>query len=118
MNLLLVGLGGALGSMARYGFYRLLPAPLGTMGVNIIGGLLMGLLVGWLTARGTYTETSRLFLAAGVLGGFTTFSAFSLDAVQMLERGAWGNVAAYVLGSVVVSMAALYAGLQIGRAFA
>mgnify|MGYP002653613979 CR=1 FL=1 len=75
-------------------------------------------LVGWLTARGTYTETSRLFLAAGVLGGFTTFSAFSLDAVQMLERGDWGNVAAYVLGSVVVSMAALYAGLQIGRAFA
>lgn len=116
MNVFLVGLGGALGSMARYGFYRLLPAPLGTMGVNIIGGFLMGLLVGWLTARGAYTDASRLFFGVGVLGGFTTFSAFSLDAVQMMERGAWGAVTSYALGSMVASIAALYAGMQIGRA--
>ena len=112
---LLVGLGGALGSMARYGFYRLLPAPLGTLGVNIIGGFLMGVLVGWLAMRGSDTESSRLFVGVGVLGGFTTFSAFSLDAMQMIERGAWGAVAGYALVSVVASVAALFLGLQIGR---
>ncbi len=112
---LLVGLGGALGSVARYGFYRLLAAPLGTLGVNILGGLLMGLLVGWLTARGGPTEAGRLFLGVGVLGGFTTFSAFSLDTVLLLERGAWWQAAAYALVSVVASIAALFLGMQIGR---
>ena len=115
MNFLLVGLGGAVGSVARYGFYRLLPAPVGTLGVNVIGGFLMGLLVGWLALKGNDTESSRLFVGVGVLGGFTTFSAFSLDAVQMMSRGAWGAVAAYVLGSVVASIAALYLGMMIGR---
>lgn len=116
MGFLLVGLGGALGSVARYGVHRLLPPPMGTMGVNIVGGLLMGLLVGWLTTRGGTADTSRLFLGVGVLGGFTTFSAFSLDAVQMLERGAFGASLAYALVSVLASITALYLGMQIGRA--
>ncbi|WP_255696720.1 fluoride efflux transporter FluC [Sandaracinobacteroides sayramensis] len=115
MNFLLVGLGGALGSMARYGFYRLLPPPLGTMGVNISGGLLMGVMVGWLMARGLQADGSRLFIGMGVLGGFTTFSAFSLDVVQMIERGAWGQAAGYALGSTVLSVAALFLGLAFGR---
>lgn len=118
MNFLLVGLGGALGSMARYGFYRLLPAPWGTMGVNILGGFLMGLLVGWLTTRGAYTEGSRLFFGVGILGGFTTFSAFSLDAVHMMERGAWGALSVYALGSVAASIAALMGGLYLGKLMA
>lgn len=115
---LLVGAGGAIGSMARLGVYRLLPAPWGTLGVNIAGSLLMGLLVGVLAARGTIAEGPRLLLGVGVLGGFTTFSAFSLDAAQMLQRGAWGGAMAYALGSVLLAVAALFAGLLLGRALA
>jgi CrcB protein len=115
---LLVALGGALGSMMRYGLYRTVPAPWGTLGVNIIGGLLMGLLVGVLTGRGLSAENERLFLGAGVLGGFTTFSAFSLDVVQMVERGAWGEAAIYALASTGLSIAALFLGLVVGRVLA
>jgi CrcB protein len=113
-----VALGGALGSVARYGFYRALPAPWGTLGVNIIGAFLMGLLVGVLSGRGLSADRERLFLGMGVLGGFTTFSAFSLDVVQMLERGVWGEAAAYALASTGLSIAALFAGLLAGRILA
>jgi CrcB protein len=88
-----------------------------TLGVNLLGGVLMGVLAG-LVARGGVGENGRLFLGVGVLGGFTTFSAFSLDAVQLAERGAWAAVAAYVLVSVLGSIAALVAGLAAARALA
>lgn len=121
-RLLIVGLGGALGSMARYGAglaaARLAPGaawPWATLSVNVIGGLLMGLLVGWLAQRGQGGESVRLFAAVGVLGGFTTFSAFSLETVQMIERRQFGLAAAYVALSVILACAALLLGLMIAR---
>lgn len=120
---LLVALGGALGSMARYGVGlaagRLFPGaawPWGTMTVNVVGGLVMGLVVGWLAARGGAGQDSvRVFAAVGVLGGFTTFSAFSLETVQMIERRQIGLAAAYVAVSVIVAVAVLFLGLLMAR---
>jgi CrcB protein len=121
-RLLIVGLGGALGSMARYGVglvaARLFPGatwPWATLSVNVIGGLMMGLLVGWLAQRGQGGESLRLFAAVGLLGGFTTFSAFSLETVLMIERRQFGLAAAYVALSVVLACAALFLGLMIAR---
>lgn len=118
-RLFLVAIGGALGAVARYGAGRVLPMsgwPYATLTVNVVGGLLMGLLAGWLAFRGGVEQESiRLFAAVGVLGGFTTFSAFSLETAQMIERGRIGMAAAYVGLSVVLSVAALFAGLWIAR---
>jgi CrcB protein len=122
-RLLLVAIGGALGSMARYGVglgaARLFPAstwPWGTLTVNVVGGLAMGLLVGWMGLRaGSGQETVRVFAAVGVLGGFTTFSAFSLETVLLVERREYGLAGAYVLLSVVLAVAALMAGLMMAR---
>jgi CrcB protein len=83
--------------------------------VNVVGSLLMGLLAGYFAARTGIPQHMRLFLATGVLGGFTTFSAFSLDAVLLIERHAYWSAAAYVLGSVILSLAALFAGLSLYR---
>lgn len=120
---LLVAAGGGLGAMARYGLGvlagRMAPNaawPWGTFAANVIGGLAMGLLVGWLALRaGAQQETIRVFAAVGVLGGFTTFSSFSLEAVLMMERRDYGLAAAYVAASVVLAIAALFAGLMISR---
>ena len=119
----LVAAGGAIGSMARYGLGvlagRMAPNagwPVGTLAANVIGGLLMGLLVGWLAFRGgAQQEAVRLFAAVGVLGGFTTFSSYSLEAVQMIERRQVGLAGAYVAGSVVLAIAAVFVGLMIAR---
>ncbi|MFN3836629.1 MAG: fluoride efflux transporter CrcB [Brevundimonas sp.] len=119
----LVAAGGAIGSMARYGLGvlagRAAPNagwPVGTLTANVIGGLLMGLLVGWLAFRGgAQQEAVRLFAAVGVLGGFTTFSSYSLEAVQMIERRQVGLAGAYVAGSVVLAIAAVFVGLMIAR---
>ncbi|URW74785.1 fluoride efflux transporter CrcB [Sphingomonas donggukensis] len=122
-NLLFVMAGGAIGAGARHLFGRatlstLGPAyPWGTLGVNLIGGLLMGLLVGTLARTGA-NESARLFLGVGVLGGFTTFSAFSLDAANMLERGALVPAGLYVAASVIGSIVALFAGLALARSVA
>jgi len=109
--------------MARYGVgvwaFRLFPAsawPWGTLAVNIVGGLLMGLLAGWLAFRGgLHTESIRLFAAVGVLGGFTTFSAFSLETALMIERRQFAMAGSYVALSVVLSIAALFIGLMVAR---
>lgn len=114
-HFLLVGAGGAVGAMLRHGVgmasLRLMGPnfPWGTLAVNIVGGLLMGLLVGILAERGG-SEPLRLLLGVGILGGFTTFSAFSLDVVAMMERGAALAAIGYVTASVVVSVAALFIG--------
>ena len=120
---LLVAAGGALGAMARYGLGltvgRFAPGaawPWATMTANITGGLLMGLLAGWLALKaGAGQESIRLFAAVGLLGGFTTFSAFSLEAALMIERRELATAFVYVAGSVVVSIAALFVGLMIAR---
>ena len=123
LPLLYVMVGGAVGSGARYLAGSATTAllgpdyPFGTLAVNIAGGLLMGLLVGVL-ARNSASEHWRLLLAVGVLGGFTTFSAFSLEVVTMIERGAFGVALGYVLVSVIGSVAALFAGLSAVRAVA
>jgi fluoride exporter len=118
----LVGLGGALGSVGRYGLgvlvARLWPSsfPLATLLVNIIGSVAMGLTIGLLARLApAWQEEARLFVAIGVLGGFTTFSSFSLDTVRLLERGALGEALLYVALSVVVCLLGLYLGLLITR---
>ena len=122
-RLLIVAAGGALGAVARYGVgacaLRLFPAaawPWGTLAVNVVGGLLMGVLAGWLAFRGgAHGESLRLFAAVGVLGGFTTFSAFSLEIALMIERRQFALAGGYVAASVVLSIAALFVGLMVAR---
>lgn len=114
-------LGGALGAGGRYGVGALLSATLGaafpwaTLVVNLSGGLAMGLLAG-LLARGGDTELVRLLFGVGVLGGFTTFSAFSLDVVALIERGHALPALAYVAVSVIGSVALTMVGLNLVRA--
>lgn len=116
---LIVAAGGAVGAVARYGLSRLMPPgawPWATLTANVAGGLLMGLLVGWLALRsGLHTEGVRLFAAVGVLGGFTTFSAFSLETALMIERRQFALAAGYSAASVVLSIAALFIGLMVAR---
>lgn len=120
-NFLMVGLGGGLGAMSRYGsglaLTRMLGAsfPYGTLFVNVLGSLLMGLFMGFIVERSIASELPRLLLATGFLGGFTTFSAFSLDAVTLFERGEIGLSATYIVASLVVSILALMIGLMIAR---
>ena len=125
MNLVLVFLGGGLGAVARYlggvGFVRAFgPSQpyFATAIINVLGGLLMGALVSWMAFRGAPAgsgERWRLLLGVGVLGGFTTFSSFSLEAVSMLQRKAYGVAALYVGGSVILSILALMLGLVLMR---
>jgi fluoride exporter len=118
---LAVMLGGALGAGLRHGVgmagLRLFGPgfPWWTLAVNCIGGLAMGLLVGTL-ARSGGGESARLFLGVGVLGGFTTFSAFGLESWTMIERGQWGVAGAYVLASVVGAIALTGLGFWVARA--
>lgn len=121
-KVLLVAAGGAVGSVARYGLgvqtMKLWGTgwPYGTFAANVIGGLLMGLLVGWLALKGgADQERLRLLLAVGVLGGFTTFSSFSLETALMIERRAFGQAAGYVAGSVALAIGALFVGLFVAR---
>ncbi|HWJ69500.1 MAG TPA: fluoride efflux transporter CrcB [Sphingobium sp.] len=123
VNTLLVMAGGAIGAALRYQFGRGAAHlfgtgwPAGTFAVNILGGFVMGLLAGWLAMRGHGSgEQIRLFAAVGILGGFTTFSSFSLEMMLMIERGELASALAYALLSVLLSVGALAAGLVIMRA--
>jgi CrcB protein len=117
MGYLIVFLGAGIGGALRHGVnlasVRLfgLGFPFGTLIVNVVGSLLMGLFAGYFAYRTGVPQHMRLFLTTGILGGFTTFSAFSLDAALLMERHAYGLAAAYVAVSVAVSLAALFAGL-------
>jgi len=123
MQIALVGVGGAVGSMARYmtgvAVGRLFPSSptwTGTFVVNVLGGLLMGVLVGALAVKVSENgERWRLLLGVGVLGGFTTFSSFALDAVGLLQRRDELSLAGYVAGSVMLSIFALMLGLLLAR---
>ena len=120
-HILLVALGGAIGASARHlasgATLRLIGPgwPWGTMGVNILGSALMGVLMGWLAFKVDGGSNWRLFLGTGVLGGFTTFSAFSLETFSMIEKKAYVEAAGYALGSLVLGVVALMIGLLIAR---
>lgn len=123
-NLILVMLGGAIGAGFRYGvgtlaLRQLGPSlPWGTLIVNLSGGLLAGLLAASLVGESSGTEPLRLFLAIGLLGGFTTFSAFSVETVQMIERGEVGLAGAYAAYSVAGSLLMTFLGFWAARAAA
>lgn len=120
--LLLVMVGGSIGAALRYlvGVWTMARfgtgLPLATLAVNLIGGLAMGLLAGALARLDEGGMQLRLLLGVGVLGGFTTFSAFSLEVTDMLMRGEFGTAAAYATASVAGCVMALFAGLMIVRA--
>ena len=118
---LLVFFGGGLGASLRH-LVNIISArglgtafPWGTFIINISGSLVMGLIAGYLAFKGEASQPWRLFLMTGILGGYTTFSAFSLDAALLYERGEIGSALFYVLGSVVLSIAGLFAGLALVR---
>lgn len=120
---LAVGLGGALGAMGRYGIGLWVgrnwhgPFPMGTFVVNVLGSLFMGLFIGWLVrTTPDWQASARLFMAVGVLGGFTTFSTFSLDVVTLLERGQMVTVVLYGAASLALPVLALFAGMMVMRA--
>lgn len=120
LNVLLVALGGGLGAASRFGVSLAMPAradgwPWATLTINVAGSLLIGLLAGWLATRGDAGEPWRLFLGVGVLGGFTTFSAYSLETMRMMERGDWVGASTYAVGSVVAGLIAVAAGLFIAK---
>ncbi|MCW2336514.1 CrcB protein [Sphingobium sp. B2D3A] len=123
LNTVLVMIGGAIGAALRYQLGRaslriMGPGyPWGTLAANVLGGLAMGLVAGWLAARyqGQQGEQLRLLVAVGLLGGFTTFSAFSLETMLMIERGEAMNALGYVLLSVAASIGALALGLTLMR---
>ena len=122
-NYLLVFVGAGIGGSLRYAVNSVCARycgpsfPWGTLAVNIAGSFLMGALAGWLAFKAGegWSHPLRLFLATGILGGFTTFSAFSLDAVALWERGDLGLATAYVAASIVLSIGGLAAGLVLAR---
>ena len=124
MGYLIVFLGGGFGAALRHGMNigvaRLLGTafPYGTLIINVTGSLVMGLIAGYFALKGDASQHWRLFLTTVILGGYTTFSAFSLDAALLYERGEVGLSALYVVASVAVSIAGLFAGLAIVRSFA
>jgi CrcB protein len=119
----LVFLGAGLGGVLRHAVNRLTPMilagsfPAATMAINIVGSLFIGILAGWFAFRGGQSHQElRLFLTTGLLGGFTTFSAFSLDLALLWERGHAWSTAGYLVASVGLSLIAVFAGLSFARA--
>jgi fluoride exporter len=122
MGFLIVFLGGGLGAALRHGInlaaFRLVGPgfPYGTLLINVIGSLAMGLIAEYFALKSGLPQHWLLFLTTGILGGFTTFSAFSLETALLYERGQVAGAAIYVVASVVLAVAALFAGLAIVRA--
>jgi fluoride exporter len=121
MNYLIVFLGGGIGSMLRHGVNVLSARwlgtgfPYGTLTVNVTGSIVMGLLAGYFAFKGEAAQSWRLFLMTGILGGYTTFSAFSLDAILLYERGQIGQALLYIAASGAISIFGLFAGLMLIR---
>ena len=123
MGFLIVFLGGGIGAAMRHGVNlvsaRLLGTafPYATLFENVTGSLVMGVLAGYFAFKGDISQSWRLFLTTGILGGYTTFSAFSLDTALLYQRGELGLAALYVLASVALSIGGLFAGLALVRHF-
>ena len=124
MGYLIVFLGGGVGAALRHGINIATARTLGTafpyatLLINISGSFIMGLVAAYFAFKGDASQHWRLFLTTGILGGYTTFSAFSLDAALLYERGEIGMAALYVIASVAISIAGLFAGLALVRNFA
>jgi CrcB protein len=118
--IILVAAGGAFGAVARYLVGGLLKTasgfPWATMSVNIFGSLFMGLLIGWLSRQSAGSDAIRLFLAVGILGGFTTFSAFSMDLFTLIEKRDMAAMMLYLGGSLVGGLLAFILGFMALRA--
>lgn len=118
---LIVFLGSGLGGVLRHAVNVIVPRLLGsdyphsTILVNVGGSFIMGLMAGWFAFKGDSSQAWRLFLATGVLGGFTTFSTFSLDSTVLWQRGEAWNAAIYVTSSVALALGGIIAGLRIMR---
>lgn len=117
INILLVALGGAVGSILRYAVSALLKTPpstfpVATFLVNITGCFVIGILHTMLTRSGTHQAELRLLLMTGILGGFTTFSSFGLEAVTLVKSGSFALAAGYSLSSLVIGIAAVYLGMR------
>jgi len=115
-NFLLVGLGGAVGSMLRYGVTLLAgqkPFPVGTLLVNIIGSFVIGLLLALSLKGGHFSNNTKLFMATGVCGGFTTFSAFSGENIQLLQQGKYWLSLVYIVASITAGIIAAFAGYKL-----
>lgn len=118
MNLLLIALGGAVGSVARALVSRALPAgalPWGTIVVNVTGSFLIGWLIGRMGALDEQNLRAHSFWAIGVCGGYTTFSSFSLQTVDQMQKGHWGMALGNVVLSVVLCVVATWAGWRLAR---
>lgn len=118
-NIVLVFIGGGFGSALRYGLSTWLnqyyPWAAGTFSSNIIGSLLIGLLMGWFIKWPHFEADLRLLLAIGFCGGFTTFSTFALEQVNMIKNGATVHAMIYLTGSVILGLGAVFLGLWLGR---
>ena len=118
-----IALGGAAGAVSRHFVSHRVAEwvghgfPAGTLAVNVIGSFLMGLIVTLLAQKLQLSQEARAFLTVGLLGGFTTFSTFSMETVLLIERHTYGLAAAYVLASLVLAVGGLFAGMWCGRAF-
>lgn len=121
VGFVIVFLGGGLGSAARYGVGVLALRwigsgyPWGTFGINVVGSFAMGVVAGYFALKSGLSQPLRLFLTTGIIGGFTTFSTYALETALLQERGELGAALTYALGSVVVGVAALFAGLALVR---
>ncbi|HXE82205.1 MAG TPA: fluoride efflux transporter CrcB [Gemmatimonadales bacterium] len=113
------GIGGVLRHGVNLASVRLVgpDLPVSTLAVNVLGSLTIGLIAGYFATRGHATQHLQLFLTTGILGGFTTFSAFSLEAALLWERGQMAGFATFVLGSVLLSIAGVFAGLALMRSW-
>lgn len=115
-NFLLVGLGGGLGSVLRYGTSLLMNTklfPWATLAVNITGSLVIGIVFAMSIRQEPLADNWKLFLATGICGGFTTFSAFSLENMGLLQSGKYGMAIAYIIASTVLGIAATFLGYQL-----
>jgi fluoride exporter len=114
-NFLLVGLGGAVGSMLRYGSGLIIPSknfPLATLLVNVAGSFIIGVVIAYSLRSEIFAANWKLFLATGICGGFTTFSAFSLENLQLLQNGKFAVFALYIVASLLLGLISVWAGFK------
>ncbi len=117
-NLILVGLGGCIGSMARYlviYFYKSVNFPTATLLVNVTGSFVIGIIIGLSIKQMDFSEDWKIFLATGICGGFTTFSAFSMENLQLLQQGKYGWCLFYITVSMVAGIAAAWLGFKLSN---